>query len=243
MPELGVGYQASALHLISYRFVDEKAPYTTAPPSGWKLPPIPGAKFMTEPARLRSPAMEDIIAWRDNLAAKYASQLGELLSWDEPSDFRKSEDAAVSGDLLLRYVAAVARQGGADELVKLVGRQKPAQEELRRVLDGAIQQGFTGRFPQILLGTQIWLPFQRNLIIEEPDWQGKTNRFGSTYRLEDEVRELRVAIEKADPRSVQWTSEREVPDQILGAAWQASETIARICAVATARHLPLWTTG
>ncbi|RBP08638.1 hypothetical protein DFR50_12424 [Roseiarcus fermentans] len=242
MPELGVGYQASALHLISYLVVDAKAPYTTEPPPGWKLPPIPGARYMTEPARFRSPATEDIIAWRDKLATKYAPQLGELLSWDEPRDFYKSEDAAVSGDLLLRYVAAVAQQG-ADELAKLVGRQKPAQEELRRALDGAIQRGFTGRFPQILLGAQIWLPFQRNLIIEEPDWQGKTNRFGSAYRLEDEVRELRAAIKKADPQSVQWTSEREVPEQILGAAWQASGTIARICAVATAQHSPLWTTG
>jgi len=238
---VGVSYQASALHLILYFVIDEKAPHTTEPPPGW--PRSAGPKYVTEPASFRSPAAEDIVAWRDKIATKYATQLGELLTWDETSDFQRSEDSAVSGDVLLRYVAAVADESGTDAIAKLSGLHKPLPEEIERALDGAHRRGFTGRFSQLLLGSRYWLPFRRNMIIEEPDWEAKTGRFGSAYRLYDEIRELRAAIEKADPRSVEWTAEREVPNQILGAAWQASETVARICAVATTRHLPIWTTG
>ena len=239
---MGVGYQASALHRISYMVVDENAPYTTEPPPG--SPPFPpGTRYMKDPLQLRSPAIVGIISWRDKLAIKYADQLGELLSWDEESEFSESEDAAVSGDVLLRYVAAVTEESGSKGIIDLVGRRKPPRDELHRAFDSADKRGFTGRFPQLLLGSQYWLPFQRNMIIEEPDWQGRTNRFGSTYRLEDQVRELRTMIREADPSTSEWTVHREVPDQILDAAWQASETIARICAVATSRRLPFWTTG
>jgi hypothetical protein len=106
---VGVGYQASALQLITYLVVDENAPYTTEPPP--RAPPLlPGTRYMKDPPRFRSPAIADIISWRVKLAIKYAEQLGELLFWDEESDFRRAEDAAVSGDVLLRYVAAVAER-------------------------------------------------------------------------------------------------------------------------------------
>jgi hypothetical protein len=50
------------------------------------------------------------------------------------------------------------------------------------------------------------------MIIEEPDWQNKIDRFGSVYRLEDEIGELRKMFREADPRSSEWTAEREVRD-------------------------------
>jgi hypothetical protein len=95
---VGVGYQASALHLITYLVVDESAPCTTEPPPG--LPRSCPALYLMGPPRVRSPAIADIISWRDKLTIKYADQLGELLSWDEENDFHRSEDAAVSGDVL-----------------------------------------------------------------------------------------------------------------------------------------------
>jgi hypothetical protein len=101
MGPLGVGYQASALHKIAYLVVDEAAPSTSEPPSWWKLPPIPGAQYATEPARVRSPTAVDVIAWRDQLAIKYRGQLGEVLTWDEASDFVESEDAGTGADVLL----------------------------------------------------------------------------------------------------------------------------------------------
>ena len=240
---MGIGYAASALHLISYLVIDETAPYTTTPPVSWHLPPMPGVRYMREPARFRSLAAQDIIVWRDRLAIKCRGQLGELLSWDETSDYSKSEEAATSADVLLRYVAAIADEGGPQALRGLVGANKPAHDEIDHARAGAERRGFTGRFRQLLLVYAFWLPFQRDMIIEEPDWQGKTERFGSSFRLEEEVRELREQIADADPRSKEWTSEREAPTRALWAAWQASETVARICAAATSLRLPLWTTG
>jgi hypothetical protein len=240
---LGVGYQASALHKIGYLDLDKDAPSTSEPPFLWKLPPIPDARYATEPARVRSPAAADIIAWRDRLAIKYRSQLGEVLSWDETSDFVESEDAATSADVLLRYVAARVDEDGSPAIRGLIDADEPPIGEIQRALEGADSRGFTSRFPQLLLRSAFWLPFQRNVIIEEPDWQGASERFGSNFRLEEELRELKALIAEADPRSVEWTNDRGVPTNALWAAWQASETIARICAAATSRHLPFWTTG
>jgi hypothetical protein len=198
---------------------------------------------MANPAGFRSPVAGDIIAWRDHLAIRYGSQLGELLSWDEASDYSKSEDVAPGADLLLRYVAAVVDERGPQAIHSLVGADKPAHDEIHRALGGVDRRGCAGRFPQLLLVPEFWLPFQQNMIIEEPDWQGETKQFGSNFWLAEEIRELRALITDADPRSVDWTPERDVPTKVLWAAWHASETIARVCAAATSRHLPFWTTG
>jgi hypothetical protein len=242
---MGVGYTASALHLIAYLVVDEAAPYTTEPPAWWPfpLPPNGEYRFMKEPARFQSPSVDEIVAWRDRLATAYQGQLGERLSWDEASQSSLSEDAAVSADLMLRYVAAKVDEGGARALRGLVGAERPPRDEIHRALHGVDRRGFTGRFPQLSLVVYYWLPFQRNLIIEEPDWRGKTKRFGSVYRLADEVGEIRAMLLEADARCAEWTAMREVPTQVLWAAWQASETVAKICAAAAERRLPAWTTG
>lgn len=240
---MGVGYEASPLHRISILVVDEAAPSTTEPPPGWLLPPLLGVRYMTEPPRFRSPAAGDIIRWRDRLAEHRLAELGERLTWDETSDYESSEDAAVSADVMLRYVAAIVDERGPRGLGALVGLEKPDHPEIARALDGVERRGFTGRFPQLSLGEYHWLPFQQNLILEEPDWEGKTRRFGSVYRLADQVADIRALLREADPACAEWTAEREVPSRILWAAWQASETVARVCAAGAERHLPVWTTG
>jgi hypothetical protein len=73
---------------------------------------------------------------------------------------------------------------------------------------------------------------------------GKIVEFGSLYRLADEVRDLRAMIRAADPKVEEWKDRLKPPqDNVLASAWQASETIARTCAVAVAKRLPFWTTG
>ncbi len=196
---MGVGYEASALHLINSLVVDESAPYTTEPPAGSGLPLIPGTRYMIGAPRFRSPAASEIIRWRDRLAVKYRAQLGERLAWDEASEFSADEEAATSADVMLRYVAAIVDERGPGGLRGLVGAEKPPHEEIRRALDGVDRRGFTGRFPQLSLTEYYWLPFQRNLIIEEPDWQGRTRRFGSVYRLADQLRDLRALLRETDP--------------------------------------------
>ena len=241
---MGVGYQASALHRIVILVVEENAPYTLERPKNSPLPPMPNVRYMRDPARFRSPDATDIIAWRDRLAIKYRSQFEELLSWDETSAYSQDIEIGVGADVLLRYVAARIVEAGPSALRDLVGVVKPERSEIHRALENAILWGFRGRFPQLLLGPMYWLPFQRDMIVEEPDWRGAFNRYGSSFRLADELRDITTFIAGADPRATQWTVEKmEEPDKTLWAAWQAGDAIARVCAAANAHHLPLWTTG
>lgn len=241
---MGVGYSASPLHRIAYLEPDPNATEQLAPPPFLKDFP-PGTVWDGRPTRFRSPARADIVAWREGISTKYHGQLGEDLSWNEDSDFERSEDVATSADMLFRYVAAVLDQQGNERAARvLLGAIKPPYELLDRVFTDADRRSFAGKFPHLLLGAHYWLPFQRHLIIEEPDWQGNVRRFGSTTRLNGEVRIVRAFIAAADPSATYWTAKRvERPPDVLAAAWQASDTIFRLGSAALSHHLPLWTTG
>ena len=253
---MGVGYQASPLCRISDLEIPGDVPKDTPgpgqpvasgedpasdPPSG--QPGFSGI-IRDAPMGSRSSVKADILEWRDHLARKYRVQLGEDLSWDEDSDFKQSADAGVSGDLLLRYVAAVLDQRGPDAARALVGVREIPDAEMDAVLGEANQRGFAGRYPQLLLDAQYWLPFKRHLIIEEPDWLGTVTRFGSAPRLADELAEVRASIAAADPKAAAWPVDAPPPsDDLLANVWQASEIVARLCDAAIAQHLPLWITG
>ncbi len=245
---MGVGYSASPLRRIGY--LDTSAPGRPAVPGESAIADLlsgmSGARVIVSdgPMRFRSPSKADILAWRDRIAARYRDQLGEDLTWDEDSGFEQSEDAATSADMLLRYVAAMFDQRGPVAAHALAGMAKPSQAELDLVFAEAARRGFAGRFPQLLLGTRYWLPFQRNLIIEEPNWLGDVERYGSARRLADELKEVRAFVADAVPNVTAWTAMRPTPqNDVLAAAWQASDTIARLCNSAVTQHLPLWTTG
>jgi hypothetical protein len=101
---MGVGYQASALHLISYLV---PGPAIDAPPQMAQI--FPGVQWMG-PGTFRSPTVAEIVAWRDSLAYKYRGQLGESLAWDETSDFWVAEDIATTEDVAVRYMLGAVSQ-------------------------------------------------------------------------------------------------------------------------------------
>ena len=245
---MGVGYSASPLHCISY--------FDT---SARTRPAVPGEnplwdafargtgtypKIYEGPPRYLSPSKADILTWRDRIASKYHDQLGEDLTWGEDSGFEQSQDNGTTSDMLLRYVAAVFDQRGPGAASILVGLTKPSYPELDRAFAEAERRGFGGQFPQLLLGARYWLPFERGLMIEEPNWLGDVERYGSAPRLMDELMAVRAFISSADPGATVATAKGQtILDNTLAAAWQASDTVARLCAAAVAQHLPLWTTG
>jgi hypothetical protein len=171
----------------------------------------------------------------------YHSQLGDDLSWNEDSAFEQSEDAATSADMLLRYVTAVLDQRGSSAVRDLVNTGKPAVDKLDRVFAETIWRGSGGHFPQLLLGARYWFPFQRHLIIEEPNWLGNVERYGLTFRLMDEVQAVRTSIAGADTGATAWTANRPTTPEsdVLAAAWRASDTVSRLCTAAIAQRLPL----
>jgi hypothetical protein len=242
---MGVGYCVSALHRITR--LDTSAMTTRPPVKGSNstldsFAELTGANVGEGTVHIHSPKMQDILAWRNRLATKYHDQLEEDLTWDEGTTFEVSEDVAISGDVVFHYVAAVLDQRGKSGLSKLIGAAKPVPQELNATLGEAFRRGFGGRFPHLLLGANLWLPFKRQLMIEEPNWDGNLNRYGSVFHFVDEVTTVRAAIVSAQPSAVH-SSATENSDQVMAGAWQTSNTILRLATVAAAKHLPLWTTG
>jgi hypothetical protein len=164
------------------------------------------------------------------------------LTWEEDTTFEVSEEVATSSDAMFRYVAAVLDQRGTSELNKLMDTREPPRNEYKAVFAEADRRGFGGRFPHLLLGANLWLPFRSQLMIEEPNWNGKLDRYGSVFRLVNEITTVRASIADADP-SLNNSSAAQNSDKVIIAAWQTSNTILRLATIATAKHLPLWTTG
>lgn len=240
---MGVGYCVSPLHRMTH--FDTSA-VTTRPPVRSDSPidqiAATGANVGVGPPRLYSPTMKEILAWRRGVAAKYRDQLEEPLTWEEDTTFEVSEEVATSGDVMFRYVAAILDQRGTLELEKLIDITEPPRHEYRAVFAEADRRGFGGRFPHLLLGANLWLPFRSQLMIEEPNWNGKLDRYGSVFHLVDEITIVRAAIADADPSLIH-SSAAQTSDNVIVAAWQASSTILRLATIATAKPLPLWTTG
>jgi hypothetical protein len=242
---MGVGYCVSPLHRIIHF---DASPITTRPPVKGSDSPIDrsaelmGTNVGVGTPRLYLPAIQEILAWRQVVATKYRDQLEEQLTWDEDTTFEVSEDVATSGDVMFHYVAAILDQRGTSELDKLIDITEPPRHEYQAVFAEADRRGFGGRFPHLLLGANLWLPFRSQLMIEEPDWNGKLDRYGSVFHLVDEITTVRAAIADADP-SLMHSSAAQTSDKVIVAAWQTSNTVLRLATIAAAKHLPFWTTG
>jgi hypothetical protein len=243
---MGVGYCVSPLHRIIYLDTSALHPQPWVKGQSPALDsmggPPPGTEVSDGPIRYRSPAQKDVVAWRERLARKYRHELAERLRWDEGSSFEVSDDIGTHPDVMFRYVAAVLDQHGLSEVRGLVEVDDPPSHALDAVFAEAERRGFGGRFPHLLLGASVWLPYRSALMIEEPNWDGHPARYGSVIHLLDEVTSVRSAISDAHP-SVLHYSDSEASTPVLAAAWQASHTIARLAKMAVTRHLPLWATG
>jgi hypothetical protein len=242
---MGAGYSVSPLHRIIYSDISAMS---TRPPVKRSNSPVDqvaaliGSNVGIGSPRLYSPTVKEIFTWRQRLATKYHDQLEEILTWDEETKFEVSEDVATSSDVMFHYIAAVLDQRGTSELSKLIDITEPPRHEYEVVFAEADRRGFGGRFPQLLLGANLWLPFKKHLMIEEPNWQGKLDRYGSVFHLVDEIFTVRTAIADVQP-SFLHASADETADKAIFAAWQSSTTILRLAKIAAAKHLPLWTTG
>lgn len=243
---MGVRYQVSALHRLVYLDTAALHPRPVVKGEDPLLDTLAdaGVKAVAAgPFRTRSPTVESILAWRQRLGSKYRDQLEVELTWDESSTFESSEELATSEDMLFHFTAAVLDQRGQAGLRNLVRQRNPPRDEIHATFTEADRRGFGGLFPQLLLGASVWLPFQSNLMIEEPNWNGKMGRYGSIFRLLDEVSAVRAGIADVDPSAARSTESDAASEQILAVAWQTSATILRLATLAIARHLPLWTTG
>ncbi len=140
--------------------------------------------------RFRSPTVESILEWRRHPQVKYRVQPAEELTRDERSAFGDSEDVATGSDVPTQYVPVVHDRTGPAGPTQLIGRVTTARDEIDAPFAEADRRGFDRQFPQLLLGASSRLPFERDLMIKEPNWEGSTQRYGSL---------IRAAIAEADP--------------------------------------------
>lgn len=164
------------------------------------------------------------------------------MTWDEESTFEVSEDVATSSDVMFHYIAAILDQRGTSALSQLIDITEPPRHNYDAVFAEADRRGIGGRFPQLLLGANLWLPFKKHLMIEEPSWEGKLDRYGSVFHLVDEIITVRAAIAEAQPSFVH-ASANQTSDKAIFGVWQTSTITLRLAKIAAAKHLPLWTTG
>jgi hypothetical protein len=244
---MGIGYQVSPLRRSARMDTVGLGPRTALPGESPLFDAIEHAtgapvQVADGPLRTRSPDVECILAWRERIGSKYRDQLGENLNWNERSTYEDSEDVATSGDVILHFAAAVLDQAGQAGLTNMIGQHRPTSDEMGAAFANAERRGFGGRFPQLLLGARFWLPFSRNMMIDEPDSDGVQQRFGSVPCLLKEISAVRAGISKADP-SVEHSTGNDFPKYTLAAAWQTSAGILRLATIASSKHLPLWTTG
>jgi hypothetical protein len=246
---MGVGYQVSPLHKIAYADPVEDAPVKPPPPHIlWlteSMPPdMPRMRWDGRPLAFRSPALEDIIAWRAAFSRRHQAELGEELDWDEQSYFEQSEDNSTESDTLFRYVTAIIGQHGVGGLAALVGLTAPPDGAKAAVFAEADRRGSAVRFPQLLMGVRYWLPIKSNIVITSTTWRGDVARFGSVSALAGELNEIRAAIVQVDPSISLSPADGSVPRRdVLSSAWQAGDRVSRLAALALTHGLPLWTTG
>jgi hypothetical protein len=128
-----------------------------------------GASVSEAPIHFRSPTPKDVLAWRERLASKYRVELAERLTWNEGSAFELSDDVGTDQDVMFHYVAAVLDQHGLSAVSRLIEVGEPPSQTLDVAFAEAVRRGFGGRFPHLLLGANLWLPYKRSLMIEEPN--------------------------------------------------------------------------
>ena len=104
------------------------------------------------------------------------------------------------------------------------------------------RRGFGGSFPQWSTDAHYWLPFHRNMVIEEENWRGTVERYGSIFHLHDEMVVLRSFIANTNPNASAWPSNRMPPENdVFIGAWQANASMLRLTRAAMAQRLPMWT--
>lgn len=166
---------------------------------------------------------EHIFQWWGSIQERNLTQLGSKISWDEASTFERVRDVYPAQDLELSHLLAYIDLFGTASLANGY-RTRPRNKygEDRELLANTGKRGFSICFPQAAIGPTYYLPFTANLILEVPDWSGKTERFGSVPNLAKELAEVLAIIEGADPEAAEAGQKDMHHDDRLASAYNAA---------------------
>jgi hypothetical protein len=193
----------------------------------------PAAPWPEINVSLAKPTIIDIDVWRIPLNEKYAPQLGETLAWNEASTYHNAVDVPVAAQTALYCAAALLALRDPTGSHQLAGQRQPSPADLQNARNAIEALGYRCRFPQLLLRVDYWLPFERDMIIEEPDWAGENRRFGS-------VAALRQELEKVERFLRQARSADKGPSPFLDQAILCVRSMMALATIAWSSKLPLW---
>jgi len=205
-------------------------------PFGWvdTLPSRDPTKPWPEVERsLAKPTLSDITDWLQRINEKYAAQLGQPLNWDESSPYHQEIEIAEAAQDALFYVAGRLAVDGPEALQQIDNIEHPSTVVLQKLRRSVEAMGFQCRFPQLLLRVDYWLPFERDLIIEEPDWSGKQCRFGSLPALRGQLDQVMNALQQQ-----RQSGQKTAP--VLDQAISCARALTALSTIAWANKLPLW---
>jgi hypothetical protein len=184
-----------------------------------------------------APSALAIVTWRTALSEKYQSQLEQPLDWDEASTFQEQVEVDADAQQALFYATAVLSLRGEEAATThLATLRKLSVEALERSTVDVEKLGYHCQFPQLLLRADYWLPFSRDLIIEEPDWNGRPCRFGSLVALRRELDQVELFLQRGRQAS-------KSSSAILDNAVFCLRTLSALSTIAWAKKLPLWRLG
>ncbi len=245
---MGVGYSASALHLAkAIKLPKHEQAEPPAPSSYEHFFAVKGYKSVIKsegPRQFAAASVAEILSWRDRVAKKYVGQIDEFC-WDERSSAEFSEDVSSGDDVNFYYAAAVFDQltpRGSYEA--LSGTQTLSPAVKYAAIKARYDRGFSGRFPQLMTGASYWLSFDKNLVLEEPDWFGNPARFGSLPQLRRELGELRGIFERSK-QDLRVRTEPAAPRKhaILPAAYSVCLALEHVSDFALQHCVPVWKTS
>lgn len=140
-------------------------------------------------------ALDDVIRWRNAVNRHFADDLDKPLDWPEGAEEPYYTDKPDTDPYLCLLAAA-----------RYVDTGQTLPEELDVKGDIPILSEMKGeiktRFPHLLLGVELWLPADFNLLFSANDAIGNQQMFGSTLRLLEELKTLNAECWGADPETL-----------------------------------------
>ena len=184
---------------------------------------------------------EAVMQWWRAVQEARIGQLRTAVEWDETSKVEIVRYLYAGQDMELYNLLAYVDQAGTDSLANgfRARAQGPAGDDAE-LLDAARARGFAMRFPQLMTGPDFYLPIPANLVLEVPDWRGKTTRFGSLPSLERELTEILALIRAADPAAAAAGQNDTRQEDRLAGAYNAARIKLDLARAGLKENLPLW---
>lgn len=132
--------------------------------------------------------------WRKDLAQRLPPERADELSWNESFEAPYYTDKPAWDCFDALRIAAAHQEHPSWRKVKNVPAELASDRSYRK----SLKRGGAGRYAQLLLGVEMWLPFTSNLIFEAETPAGQQSLIGSTTALQNQLNALNRSLWQMD---------------------------------------------